>query len=315
MIRLLLIALALVIGCADPAAVSVPSAPPSAASSTPHTFPSGARGLRTGDLLTYTSKPWGFDTNSYFLVGPEGLVMIDTQFLPSATAEAADWAEAETGRKLELAIVLHANPDKFNGAHTLQTRGVRVVTAAAIAEAIPAVHEKRKGWFYDRYAPDYPSDTPALETVTPGPLKVAGLALELYLLGPACSEAQLVARHGAHLFVGDVVANGTHAWLELGHVDAWQARLDELAKLSPAVVHPGRGASGGPELIAAQKRYLGEVARLVRAAVAASPEPREPTEAELTAVREALLTAHPELDYAVFLKLGLPAVWRHYAGP
>lgn len=76
-------------------------------------------------------------------------------------------------------------------------------------------------------------------------------------------------------------------------------------------MHPGRGASDGRELLTERKRYLDAVKRLVHAAVAASPQPDAPTDAELATLREAILGAYPDLDYEVFLKLGLPAVWRH----
>jgi glyoxylase-like metal-dependent hydrolase (beta-lactamase superfamily II) len=68
---------------------------------------------------TYVSKPWGFNTSSYWIEGPKGLVVIDTQFLPSAAAEAVHWAEKLTSKKATHALVLHANPDKFNGTETL----------------------------------------------------------------------------------------------------------------------------------------------------------------------------------------------------
>src|SRR3954454_20682508 len=64
---------------------------------------------------TYVSSPWGFSTSSYWIEGPTGLVVIDTQFLPSAAEEMLAWAEQTTGKKVVLAIVLHPNPDKFNG--------------------------------------------------------------------------------------------------------------------------------------------------------------------------------------------------------
>src|SRR5579884_751926 len=67
----------------------------------------------------YVSSNWGFSTNSYWIEGPEGLVVVDTQFLPSAAAEMVSWAEQATGKKVVLAVVLHPNPDKFNGTEVL----------------------------------------------------------------------------------------------------------------------------------------------------------------------------------------------------
>jgi glyoxylase-like metal-dependent hydrolase (beta-lactamase superfamily II) len=91
-----------------------------------------------------------------------GVVLIDTGFLSSGAVDLVERAERATGKKVVEAIVLHANPDKFNGTAVLQARGVRVVTSAPVAALIPAVHAKRVGWFGKRYAPDYP-----IEAATP----------------------------------------------------------------------------------------------------------------------------------------------------
>lgn len=47
----------------------------------------------------------------------------------------------ETGKPVAVAIVLHPNPDKFNGTATLQSKGVKVFSSAQVIEHIPAVHD------------------------------------------------------------------------------------------------------------------------------------------------------------------------------
>jgi glyoxylase-like metal-dependent hydrolase (beta-lactamase superfamily II) len=209
----------------------------------------------------YTSIPWGFRTASYWIEGPEGLVFIDTQFLPSAATEALDKAEAITGKKVALAIVLHPNPDKFNGTSVFQARGIRVVTSAQVLAKIPSVHADRKESFYDRYKPDYPADAAKPESFgdTAQELSAGGVKVKAHVLGAGCSEAHVVIEHEGHVFVGDLVGNGTHAWLEIGEVEQWQARLAEITALKPRFVHPGRGATGGPELLEWEAGYLRRV--------------------------------------------------------
>lgn len=256
----------------------------------------------------YVSSPWGFETNSFWIEGPTGLVLIDTQFMPSATVEAIEAAEAATGKPIVLAVVLHANPDKFNGTATLQARGVRVVTSAQVLAAIPAVHRKRVGWFYERYKPDYPKDAaaPAAFGAVTTELRAGGLTLRAHVLGAGCSPAHVVIEHDGHVFVGDLVANGHHSWLELGLLDAWRARLDEIGALSPKFVHPGRGASGGPELLGRQREYLDRVEGII-----ASFEPTgRATGEQLEAVRRQIVEAYPTYDYKVFLRTGAPAAWK-----
>jgi glyoxylase-like metal-dependent hydrolase (beta-lactamase superfamily II) len=284
-------------------AACAPAAPP-------RTVPAAAEViLAHGDarVLTYVSKPWGFSTSSYFLQGPDGLVMIDAQFLPSAAVEAVEWAESLTGKKVVAAIVLHANPDKFNGTEALQKRGIRVLASDHVADLVPAIHEKRKRAFHGRYAPDYPAEAPTLERFgsTTTTLHLAGIDLVAHVLGPGCSESHVVVEWEGHVFVGDLVANDAHSWLEIGKTDEWLRRLDEIRSLEPTTVHPGRGPSGDAGLLDRETSYLQSV---IDAVSAESPATTDETEG-IARAKARLLARWPGLAYSVFLDIGLPAEW------
>jgi len=297
---------------ADPAAV----AEPAAAKGTWSLVPDAPQVGR------YVSSKWGFSTVSYWIEGDDGVVLVDTQFLPSAAEELVEIAERETGKPVVAAIVLHANPDKFNGTATLQARGIEVLTSAQVLAKIPAIHQKRLAAFGERYAPDYPTALPQPASFGDADvtLERAGLRVRLHVLGAGCSGAHVALSWDGHLFVGDLVANQAHSWMELGLSDQWLARLDELAALRPTHVHPGRGGSGGPELLASQAEYLRRVQALVSSEHAALTEGgRTPAEREveqaLARIRTVLEREHPGYGYAVFLKIGLPAEWRRVAAP
>ena len=266
-------------------------------------------------LGTYVSSPHSFQTNSYWIVGPEGVVLIDTQFLPSAGVEAVELAEKLTGKKVVAALVLHPNPDKFNGTSELARRGIEVFTSAQVAERIPEVHALRHRWFYDRYKPDYPDQAPVPKvfgnaTTT---LHLAGIDLVAHVLGPGCSGAHVVIEYEKHVFVGDLVAGFGHSWLELGLVDEWQKRLDEIAALAPEHVHPGRGPSGGMDLLAREKAYLAQVIAFMQAEnprLDATPEDRK---AAVDRVVAHMVEAFPGHGYQRFIEIGLPAVWDRLA--
>lgn len=266
---------------------------------------------RDNRVGTFVSSPWGFETSSYWIEGPDGLVLIDTQFLPSAAAKAVDWAETVTGKQVKLAFVLHANPDKFDGTATLQRRGIRVITSEQVKRLIPAVHQKRLGWFYDRYKPDYPKETPEPEAFGSRTqvIRAAGLELTAHVLGPGCSEAHVVVEVDGHIFVGDLVANGAHSWLEIGKTDQWLERLDELAALAPRYVHPGRGPSGGPELIARERAYLERLMEIVAASKPTLPI----VKGTIMKLRKQVEAAFPGYLYTVFLRTGLPAEYARQA--
>lgn len=267
-------------------------------------------------LYAWVSSSWTFSTTSYAIEGDDGLVLIDTQFLPTETAAFVDAVEAATHKKARVAVVLHANPDKFNGTAALQARGVRVVTSRQVSEFIPAVHEKRVRAFADRYAPHYPRELPTPDVFGDADtvLSVAGIDLQLHVVGAGCSAAHVVATwngpHGRHLFAGDLIANGSHSWLEIGKADAWLQRLDEMDALHPDHVHPGRGMSGGAPLVAQERSYLLDVIDAVARRHPALPVDDDDVEA----VRQEVLAKHPSLRFPVFLNLGIrPEIERQAA--
>ncbi len=265
----------------------------------------------TYDVGVFESRPYGFETRSYWIEGPDSLVVIDTQFTPFIAGKLIDTAEWTTGKKVRLAIVLHPNPDKFNGTATFQQRGIKVVTSAQVLKWVSSVHADRLAAFGGRYAPDYPTATPAPQSFGDHTrtLRAAGLDLTLHVLGAGCSEAHVVVEFRGHIFTGDLVANGHHGWLELGRTEQWHKRLNELKALKPLHVHPGRGASGDARLLDAMAAYL----RRVSGIVAAAQPQGEPSDAAVADVVTSVKAAFPRYGYPVFLWIGVPAEWRRQA--
>lgn len=277
--------------------------------------PAGAQVTLTSEgdprVGTYVSSPWGFSTSSYWIEGPEGLILIDTQFLPSEAEEFVNWAEQVTGKKALLAIVLHPNPDKFNGTNVLRKRGIRVVTSEQVRALIPHVHEIRTASFYERYKPDYPTEVPLPDSFGPATteLSAGGVTVKAHVMGPGCSEAHVVVEYDGHLFPGDLVANNAHSWLEIGKTDEWLKRIDEMKALKPKWVHPGRGPSGSAGLLDAEHAYLERVI----SEVAAEKPQGAPDAAALERIRSRILAAYPGMRFDVFLGIGLPAEWERQA--
>lgn len=264
---------------------------------------------------TYVSNGRGFRTSSYWIEGPTGLILIDTQFLPSAAEEFVNWAEHTTGKKAVLAVILHPNPDKFNGTAVFQKRGIRVITSQPIVDLIPSVHRLRTEWFYDTFKPDYPQATPQPESfgATSTTIDAAGLRLQLHVLGPGCSATHVVAQFEDHVFVGDLVTQGFHSWLELGQLQPWLARLREIRALRPQIIHTGRGGSGGPELLQHQEAYLQRVIQIVRRH---HPRPgQELSEQKSQAIVGQILAAYPAYHYPRFVENGVEAVWEEQSQP
>lgn len=257
-----------------------------------------------GQVGEYVSSWNGFRTSSYWIEGPTGLILIDTQFLLSAAEEFVNTAERITGKKAVLAVVLHPNPDKFNGTAVLQKRGIRVVTSAQVLAKVAAVHQLRLGWFYKRFQPDYPKDAAAPESFgdKTTEIEAAGLKLKLHVLGAGCSDAHVVAQLKDQVFVGDLVTRGFHAWLELGLLDEWLKRLDDIRELEPALVHTGRGGTVEPGHLDWQEHYLRTVIWEVGKHNPIAGRP--PSVAQEKKITGAIKRKFPDLDYPAFIKIG-----------
>ncbi len=260
-----------------------------------------------GDIGTFTSVARTYSTASYWIEGADGVVMIDTQFLPKEGIQAIEVAEKATGKKVTTAIVLHPNPDKFNGTSVFQQRGIKVLTSTQVKALIPAVHDIRYGWFFDEYAPDYPKNAaqPDVFGSDTMDITVHGITLKLHVMARGASNAHVVAQYKDNLFVGDLINPNNHAWLELGYVTDWLARLEEIRALKPTTIYPGRGAVGGPALIDVQSSYL----KFVQTAVRDSKPKNELSWFTKWRLQSKIEGTYPHLGYPIFMRDGLGAVW------
>jgi hypothetical protein len=141
-------------------------------------------------------------------------------------------------------------------------------------------------------------------------MTVAGIRLTLHLLdGPGCRLAHVVVQAEDHIFVGDLIANGAHSWMEFGLMDEWFQRLMELRTMNPTHVHPGRGRTGGPELIDAQTLHL----RIVDEMVAAERLTGSLGWLQKHRLWNRIIDLYPQHHFRVFVGDGLPSVWRAQA--
>lgn len=244
----------------------------------------------------FTSSQWSFHTASYWIEGPDGLLLIDSQFVPSALIKELNFAQRVSGKPARLAVLLEASPDRANGTGYLQSIGLPVLSSPEIRAAIPAVHQRWLPLFKDRYEPSWYPRTPALpDALTEETLRIAGLEVRVRRLGPGSAATHLVLEWEGHLFVGNLVTRGAHSWFEGGDLEGWLTRLEELRALRPRWIHPGRGMPGGPELLDAQAEFLREV----KAAIASENPSGSSSPAALERIRQRLEArfprAYPEL--------------------
>lgn len=208
---------------------------------------------------TYFSPDRKLSGNSYWVEGPDGLILIDTQFLVQDTLELLKVAQSITGKKVKMAIVLQPTAQRFNGVAALVSRGIRVVSSSQVVDAIPRVDkESREKWQADNE--DYPAETVLPEAIwdKTQEFDAVGLRLKAYVVRGTVSESHLLIGLEDSLFVGDIVMQGEHVDLSSVTLKRWLERIEEIRKfVSPEVIYPGKGyAMGGDVLLKQQQDYL-----------------------------------------------------------
>lgn len=255
----------------------------------------------------FTAPEKAYSSNSFWIEGPLGVVLVGTQFLPSAAIAALEAAEEATGKKVLLAIVLQATPDQFNGVQALTARGIKVVSASQVVAQISAAHHRTWGVFYPRRKPDYPDALVLPEAAWDQTIEfeAAGLAFTAHVFDDASNQSQLVIELDKHLFVGNLVVNQAHIWPP-GMTEQNLSRLDKLRLLAARVIHPGRGrAAPADVLLNQQVGYL----EFVQQAVADSHSGGVMTDQDKQAIIARIVTQYPDYAFQRFLRYVVPTEW------
>ncbi|MCB0422194.1 MAG: MBL fold metallo-hydrolase, partial [Bdellovibrionales bacterium] len=173
----------------------------------------------TGTIIEYKSGPEGFDTRTFFYVGKNEVVAIDSQFTPELAKKSIAHLRQFTDKPIKALIITHPNPDKFNGASVFKKEGAQIIGSKATADAMAGVNAYKKYYFVHMAKmfseESYPSLTPIDETFED--------SLTLNLKGdqvirlvetnqPAISSNQTVVyiEGAGGLFVGDMIHHKAH---------------------------------------------------------------------------------------------------------
>jgi glyoxylase-like metal-dependent hydrolase (beta-lactamase superfamily II) len=224
--------------------------------------------VTVGQRITVHSylAPWaGRYASSHLLELPDRLVLVDLPLLAAHTAEVLARV-ADLAKPLAEVFVTEDGADHVAGTALLElpvtaTAGIRQRVARHGRDAVEAAYrEARIGQPVTGRGPHVD------RAARPGPALIGDVAVVLHRFGPASAPEHLVLElpDDGLLVTGDLVGNGVHPRLDRRRPARWTAALRWLRGRSPAVVLPGHGRPGGPELIDGMLRYL-EVAQFVLA--------------------------------------------------
>ena len=217
-------------------------------------------------IATGPTAAEGLGANSGFVVGRDGVLVIDTRYTPALANELLAAIRSVTKAPIKYVVNTHYHPDHAWGNMVFKAQGARIMARPETREALEkyspeylAYYKKRSKETYDmlKDIQIVPPDT----TVTDNEeINLGDVKAVIRCFGPAhtAGDCVVIVPKGRIAFVGGLVVNGYHPNLGDPGVDLdnWIKSLDRLAVMPIDNIVPGQGRVCGKETIASEKEYI-----------------------------------------------------------
>lgn len=209
--------------------------------------------------------------NAGFIIGPEGIVVIDTgvSFRHGQAMVAA--IRRVSKLPISLAIITHAHQEFLFGAAYFQAKRIPILTHVKTAQLMQSRCENCLHHLKETLGI---TEMRGSRVVVPDQLvdgsefiSVAGMSLELRYFGWGNTPGDLLVfeRNNGVLFAGGVVDVGRVSELRDSRVQEWQSILRQLNELPVKHIVPGHGPIGDKSAIEQMQNYLNAIDSKVRA--------------------------------------------------
>lgn len=238
----------------------------------------------SGELADAGSENRGRVVNTGFIVGPDGVLVIDS----GASHRQGEAILAEVARVTERPVLLlvntHPHPQNVLGNSAFAARGIPIL---ASAQTRSMMAERCPRCFESMTRATGEANMAGTRIVLPGQLlsasehrRIGGREFRLLHLGHAHTEGDLAVLDTGTgtLFAGDLVYRGQIPHMAEARLAGWILALEVLALERFEVIVPGRGEPGGRPELAAFAAYLRELRTGVAAAYADGRSPDETLE-------------------------------------
>lgn len=232
----------------------------------------------------------GVDSNTTFIVTPDGVVVIDTRSTPQEALRIKEEIRKHTDLPILYTINTHYHGDHTFGNQVFKDGKVIIAHKNVRSRLIDSGKEHLD--FFKTF------NLPGMDEVEITlPNMTYENTMELY---PGGYHLQLIHRGRGHtdgdtvvyieelktVIAGDLVFSGKIPYLGDAYVDEWIESLVYLQGLNNEVVIPGHGEVGGKPLIIGMKHYLIKLKNLVTAAIKERKSLKETQESVGPVLRE-----------------------------
>ncbi len=225
----------------------------------------------------------GFVGNSGFLVGPTGVVVVDTGASYRHGRRMLDAIARVTDKPVELVILTHAVQEFIFGNAAFAERGVPILAHRETAKLMRARCEHCLKNLRAVLGEELAGTTlvlPRREIDDSTSITTGGRNIELIFLGWASTPGDLAVLDKASgvMFAGGMASVRNVPDIRDSDFEGWQKALRRLADFSPSRVVPGHGPVSGAEALAITAAYLDELDRRMRSLYAQSTSLMESVE-------------------------------------
>lgn len=223
-----------------------------------------------GDAGEVTPANSGFAGNAGFIIGTDGIIVIDTGISYRFAQEMLTAIQQISHQPIRLVILTHATQEFIFGAAFFQERGIPILAHRRTADLMRARCENCLNNLRQVMGREHMENSavvkPDRQIDHSVKLSIAGRPIELLHFGWGSTVGDLVVFDctSGVAFAGGLVSNGRIPDLRDGDFGGWLEALGALEKLSATVVVPGFGPPGPATRISDTRDYLRALDNAVR---------------------------------------------------
>ena len=242
---------------------------------------SNTEGAIEGDAVIKgytTDSARNHSVNNYWLIGNDGVVIIDAHWRISEAQRALAHLRQTTDKPIEAVLLTHGHTDHFGGLPVFVDTAGKEVDIYANEPTLRSIKNDELGFIASRqddFGNDFPKQIPIPNRIIKNDttsLEIAGLAIQAHSFyfneAPATTVFYLPERKA--LFTGDLVNVATTPVLYQGGLDPWIDQLKQLQERFPdaETIYPGHGQPApAQDAISAELDYLTSFRDLVSQAL------------------------------------------------